>query len=233
MNNSMGGNRSVRKLLLIGLLLLSTITGCDSERLEKAKAIMAQDESAQGIQIAVLFDNSISYKPFIEDTLLQVKGVFQHMAAKYPEAEVSLIMVDTKANIIYSGLSKDLQRAYDDLADRLRNETAKFTNLTDAVNKSLYFLEKGKAHRKLLLIFSDMKHSLPDYYPQDIEVVPPPPDFPWDGLKGVEVYIFYVPYKEWREWEKVVNGKGAIITAKLPEQLKTLKAAQIIFKDED
>jgi hypothetical protein len=221
----------VRKILILGIILLS-LTACDSERLEKAKAIMAQDESAQDIQIAVLFDNSISYKPFIEDTLLQVKAVFQHMAAKYPQAEVTLIMVDTKANIIYSGLSKDLQRAYDDLADRLRNETAKFTNLTDAVNKALYFLEKGKAHRKALLIFSDMKHSMPDYYPKDIEVVPPPPDFPWDALKGVETYAFYVPYKEWRLWEKTLNEKGAIITAKLPEELKTLKVTQIIFKED-
>ncbi|MEM7828190.1 MAG: VWA domain-containing protein [Candidatus Aenigmatarchaeota archaeon] len=222
----------MRKILIITGIILLSLTACDSERLEKAKTMMAQDESTQDIQIAILFDNSISYKPHIEDTLLQVKGVFQYMAAKYPGAETSIIMVDTKANIIYSGLSKDLQRAYDDLVDKLRNETTQFTNLTDAVNKALYFLEKGKAHRKVMLIFSDMKHSMPDYYPQDIEVVPPPPDFPLDGLKGVETYAFYVPYKEWRLWRKTLDEKGVIITAKLPEELKSLKVTQIIFKED-
>ncbi|MEK6689959.1 MAG: hypothetical protein AABY78_01490 [Nitrospirota bacterium] len=222
----------MRKILILGTILLS-LTACDSERLKKAKAIMAQDESLQDIQVVILFDNSISYKPFIEDTLVQVKGVFQHVAAKYPEAEVSLVMIDTKATIIYSGLSRDLQRAYDDLSNRLRNETAMFTNLTDAVNKALYFLGKAKSRKKVLLVFSDMKHSMPDYFPQDIEVVPPPSDFPWDGLKGVETYAFYVPYKEWREWGKVLNEKGLKITVKLPEELKTAKVTQIIFKEEE
>lgn len=222
----------MRKILILGIILLS-LTACDSERLKKAKAIMAQDESLQDIQVVILFDNSISYKPFIENTLVQVKGVFQHMAAKYPESEVSLVMIDTKATIIYSGLSRDLQKAYDDLSNRLRNETASFTNLTDAVNKALYFLGKAKSRKKVLLVFSDMKHSMPDYFPQDIEVVPPPSDFPWDGLKGVETYAFYVPYKEWREWGKVLNEKGLTITVKLPEELKTAKVTQIIFKEEE
>jgi hypothetical protein len=231
--NKKGVNMRVRRLI-VAITALLTLTACDKEKMERAKAALSRDESIPEIQMAVLFDNSISYKAFIEPTLSQVKGVFQHMAAKYPEAEVGLIMIDTKATIIYSGPSKDLQRAYDDLSDKLRHETSKFTNLIDAVEKGLYFLEKARARRKVMVVFSDLKHSLPDYYPQDMEVVPPPPGFPWEKIKeaGVEMYAFYVPYREWREWGKVMEKTGGRIAAKLPEELKTVKAAEILFKED-
>lgn len=73
------------RVFTAALMMLLALTACDRERIEKAKATLSQDESMQEIQMAILFDNSISYKMFIEPTLHQVKGVFQHMAAKYPE----------------------------------------------------------------------------------------------------------------------------------------------------
>lgn len=220
----------MRKLIIASLLLL-IITGCDKERFEKAKAIMEQ-ESLEGIQVVLLFDNSISYKPFIEKTLVQVRDVFRYLATQYPGSRASLILIDSKATIIWSGLSQDLQKPYDELKDILQKKTSKFTNLIEAINKALYFLEETKAERKVLLIFSDMKHSTPGYYPLDTEVVPPPHEFPWQELNGVEIYAFFVPYKEWSQWKMVMGQKGVKIKGFLPEELKTVRAVQIIFKED-
>ncbi|MDI6891203.1 MAG: VWA domain-containing protein [Thermodesulfovibrionales bacterium] len=221
----------MRKILLAGMILLLSLTACDREKLEKARAIMKQ-ESMEEVQVAVLFDNSLSYKPFIDDTLIQVRDVFRYLAATYPEANTTLIMIDKNAKIIWSGLSRDLQKPYDELKNILKNKTSKYTNLIDAVNKAVYFLNKEKANRQILIIFSDMKHSMPDYHPRDYEVVPPPEDYPWEGLKGIETYAFFVPYKEWHEWVKVMDQKGVKIKGFLPEELKTAKAVQIVFEEE-
>lgn len=221
----------MKKITIAILISLLFTSACDKERIEKAKAIMEQD-SLQEVQLVVLFDNSLSYKPFIKETLIQVRDVFRFLATKYPEANTTLIMIDYKANIVWSGLSKDLQRPYEELKNILENETSQYTNLTDAVNKTIYFLEKEKANRKILLIFSDLKHSMPDYHPRDSEVVPPPKDFPWDKLKNIETYAFFVPFKEWQEWKKVTGEKGLKIKGFLPEELKTVKAVQIVFEEE-
>jgi hypothetical protein len=226
----MGGGK-MRKIVIVLILILTILIGCKKEKMERAKEMMKQG-ALEEVRTCVLFDNSLSYKPYISDTLIQVRDLFRYLAEKYPESNTTLIMIDKEAKIIWSGASKDLQRAYDELKETLRHGTSRFTNLTDAVNKALYFLNKEKAGRKILLIFSDMKHSMPNYYPKDQKVVPPPENFPWERLKDVEIYVFYVPYEEWQEWQKVIANKEVKIKSFHPEELKTLKAFQVVFGEE-
>jgi hypothetical protein len=226
----MGGFK-MKKVAIALILILTILTGCKKERIERATEIMKQ-EALEEVRTCVLFDNSLSYKPYISDTLIQVRDIFRYLAEKYPKTNTALIMIDKEAKIIWSGASEDLQRPYDELKETLRRETSRFTNLTDAVNKALYFLNKEKARRKILLIFSDMKHSMPNYYPNDQKVVPPPENFPWERLKDIEIYVFYVPYEEWQEWQKVIANKEVKIKGFLPEELKTLKAFQVVFEEE-
>ncbi len=80
-----------------------------------------------------------------------------------------------------------------------------------------------------------MKASTPEYHPKDEQVVPPPPDFPWDELKGnnIETYAFFVPFKEWKIWIPAMKEKGVLIKETLPEGLKTTKVTDIIFPEEE
>lgn len=229
----------MRNILLIATLIAILFSAaCKQENLQKAKEMLAEDEGIPELQVSVLFDNSISYKGYVEKTLDNVKKIFQYLASKYGNDEnikVSLILIDTEAKIIFNGKARDLQRAYDDVANELRNGQTQFTDLTNAVNRALYFLREGKAKRKVIMLFTDMKASKPDYHPGDEKTVPPPPDFPWNELKTekVEVYSFFVPYDEWQTWMPVVSEKGVQIIAKLPEEMKTESAYKLVFKEEE
>lgn len=221
--------------IFIGFIILA---GCKQENIEKAKGALNMDESRPDIQVSVLFDNSKSYKEYVGSTLDNVKKIFQYLASKYSDDErikVSLILIDTNASIIFNGKAKDLQRPYDDVAHRLKDGQSRFTNLSDAVNKAIYFLREGKAKRKIMILFTDMKASTPDYYPKDEVVVPPPKDFPWKELKTeqIETYAFFVPYKEWQLWMPLVKENGVSIKAKLPEEMKTETAFKLIFTEEE
>lgn len=222
-------------LLLAGILLI--LPGCSKENREKAKEQMKADESRPEIQVSVLFDNSLSYKEYVNDTLVNVKKVFQYLASKYGSDEkikISLILIDSNATIIYNGKAKDLQRPYDDVEKILKTGQSKYTDLSGAVNRALYFFKEGNAKRKVILLFTDMKASTPKYHPKDDEVVPPPPDFPWQELKNekVEIFAFFVPYKERILWQPVSAEKGVNINALLPEEMKTETAYKLVFKEE-
>ncbi|MBI4691202.1 MAG: VWA domain-containing protein, partial [Nitrospirae bacterium] len=220
------------------LIIMLFSGACKQGNLQKAKEMLAEDEGRPEIQVSVLFDNSISYKDYVEKTLDNVKKVFQYLASKYGNDEnvkVSLILIDTEAKIVFNGKTRDLQRAYDDVANELRSGQTQFTDLTNAVNRALYFLSEGKAKRKVIMMFTDMKASKPDYHPKDEKTVPPPPDFPWDELKAenVEIYAFFVPYEERKLWKPVTEEKGVRIIAKLPEEMKTESAYNLVFKEEE
>lgn len=217
---------------IVSLAMVLVVSSCDQANLEKAKEIMKED-SRQNIQVAVLFDNSISYKPHIDKTLDQVKDIFRLLANDYPETNTSLVMVDHQATIIWRGLSKDLQTPYDELADLLTAKTSKFTNLSDAVGKACYLLKNSENDRKIILVFSDLKHSMPDYHPADEEIIPPPDDFPWTELRGIEIFAFYVPYRELKAWKTAGVKNGISLSGFLPEEMKTAKAAEIIFGKEE
>jgi hypothetical protein len=228
----------MKKLLSLTIVLMLLLTGCNRENLVKAKESMAKNENGPEIQVSILFDNSLSYQAFVSDTLSQVKKLFQYLVSQYSEDEtirVSLILIDTKASIIFNGKVRDLQRAYEDVTRVLKEGQTRYTNLTDAVNRSLYFFEEGQAKRKILMVFSDLKASTPDYYPQDAKVVPPPKDFPWARLQKaqVETYAFYVPYEEWQTWMPVVKEKGVRLIAKLPEEMKTESAYKLLIADHE
>ena len=220
-------------IVVISMLFL----GCKQENLENARKALSEDENKPEIAVSVLFDNSISYKGYVEDTLNNVKKIFQYLASKYSSDEnmkVSLILIDSDAKIIFNGKPRDLQRAYDDVANILKTGQTKFTNLSGAVNRAIYFLRESNASRKVIVMFTDMKASTPNFHPKDEKVVPPPPDFPWDELKKeeIEIFSFFVPYEEWKVWIPVVEEKGVEITAKLPEEMKTESAYKIVFKEE-
>lgn len=222
---------------LFALLIVILFLGCKAENLEKAKAVLSEDESIPEIQVSILFDNSISYKKYVDNTLENVKKLFQYLASEYGNDEkiaVSLILVDTNATIIFNGKAVHLQRAYDDVSNILKNGQSKYTDLSKAINRSIYFLQKNKARRKMVVMFTDMKASTPKYHPGNEPVVPPPPDFPWDELKksGIEIYAFFVPLDEWMLWEKLSNEKGVKINVKLPEEMKTESAYNLIFGEE-
>lgn len=222
-------------LLIVAVSILAL--GCNQENLANARKVLSEDENKPEIAVSVLFDNSISYKKFVEDTLNNVKKIFQYLASKYGSDEnmkVSLILIDSDAKIIFNGKPRDLQRAYDDVATILKTGQTKFTNLSGAVNRAIYFLKESNAGRKVIVMFTDMKASTPNFHPKDEKVVPPPPDFPWDTLKSenIEIFSFYVPYDEWNAWMPVAEEKGVEITAKLPEEMKTESAHQIVFKEE-
>jgi hypothetical protein len=200
------GRNEMKRLFSFLLIISLTAMSCNRENVQKFKAALKEDDARPEIQVAVLFDNSISYKDYVLDTLNNVKKLFQFLVSKYGSDEnikVSLILIDSKASIIFNGKVRDLQRAFDDVEKTLKTGQSQFTDLSNAVNRALYFFTEGNAKRRVLIMFTDMKASTPNYHPRDEEVVPPPPDFPWDGLRNenVEAYAFFVPFKEWRLWQ--------------------------------
>lgn len=215
---------------LLCLAVAFSLPSCSRENLRKAKATLLQ-ESQQEMEVVILFDNSLSYKPYISQTLSQVLDVFKYLAKNHPQCSTSLVLIDQKATIIWSGTNKDLQKPYDELKRILQTETSPYTDLVGAVERGLYFLNKDNAAEKYLLIFSDMKHSTPSYYPSDKELVPPPAGFPWEEINRseVHVFVFFVPYTEWKAWSLLAKEKGVDIKGFLPEELKTKRAVQIVF----
>lgn len=221
-------------LVLSIIIMMLTFVACSKDNRDKAKEMMKEDETRPEIQVSILFDNSLSYKNYIDDTLINVKKVFQYLAANYnsnDDIKVSLILIDSEATIIFNGKAKDLQRPYDDVEKTLKTGQSNFTDLTGAVNRALYFFKEGNAKRKVMLLFTDMKASTPKYHPKDDEVVPPPREFPWDDLKKekIEIFAFFVPYKERVLWQPVTAEKGMIIKAMLPEEMKTESAYKLVF----
>jgi hypothetical protein len=226
------------KKVLIPVLIILALTGCTGKNVEEAKKVFAEDGAA--FQVIVLFDNSRSYKSYVDLTLKNVTRLFQHLAREDQGDEhlkTSLILIDTKASILFNGNARDLQAAYDKVAKALKDGQSDYTDLTEATQRALYFLKQGKAKRKIIVIFSDMKASTPKYYPTDKETVPPPPDFPWEELKKekIEVYAFCVPLPEWKLWEPVAGQKGLMITERVPEdqEIQAGNAYRVIFEKEE
>jgi hypothetical protein len=219
--------KSIYLIILVAILFSS----CGKENVRKAKAILFQEKDE--IRVVVLFDNSLSYKQYISPTLVQVRELFKHLAHDYPQCSTSLLLIDQKATI-WSGKNQSLQRAYDELKNLLQKETSRYTNLIDAVERGLYLLKKEEAEKYYLLIFSDLKHSTPSYFPQDKDLVPPPTNFPWEEIKKADanVFAFYVPFKEWKVWENVSRLMGVNIKGFLPEELKSVMVKDIVFGGE-
>jgi len=223
----------MRRLGVLAAVLLGTVllTSC-AANLEKAKQeLLAQEDTRPPVAVAVLFDNSASYRDWVEPTLSEVRLLFQCLAARHPEAGVSLVLVASEPQNIFSGKAARLQTAYDDLARILRHGRSPYTDLSMAVNHASYFLEKADPQRKVMIIFSDLKHSTPSYYPRDARTVPPPEDFPWDRVDDVDVFAVYAPFAEWRLWNEQVEARGlqATFQALLPEEMKATHVADAVL----
>lgn len=224
----------MRKTLLFAAVAIFLMAGggCRKENIEKFKAGMA-DEGAPEVAVSILFDNSLSYKTYVEETTKHVKWLFQYLAATHPEAKVSLVLLDSEAKGVFNGRAEDLQKPYDELVATLRNGRSSFTDISGGVERAAYYLSKEKARRKIMIIFSDMKASTPSFHPNDEPVVPPPPDFPWQKLKAgnIRTYAMFVPFEEWSQWADAVQANGDLISASLPEELKTAKVHEVVFPE--
>lgn len=227
------------KKVVIIVALMMALVACKGKNVEEARKIFTDDDAA-AFQVVVLFDNSLSYKSSVDLTLQNVTRLFQYLAKRDrgdEEIKTSLILIDSKASILFNGRAKDLQSAYDKVANVLKEGQSAYTDLTEATQRAIYFLKQTKAKRKILVIFSDMKASTPKYYPADKETVPPPPDFPWNELstEKIEVYAFCVPYAEWKLWEPVMSEKSFTITERVPEDqdITSGNAYKIIFAKEE
>mgnify|MGYP001198461715 CR=1 FL=1 len=216
------------------------ISGCSKERGEEAMKVLKQEDS-EDMHVAILFDNSKSFKPYIEDTLKTVEGLFNYLARKNREQgekiKICLILIDTEGTILYNGDIKNLLIAHEDLKKVLRDGQSKFTNLSTTTKKAIYFLNESKAKEKILIYFSDMKASTPSYFPVDSKTVAPPPDFPWKELllSKARTFVFFPPFEEWQLWLNEMKTYGIQMTAKFPQDVEVRKRQvyKTIFKDDE
>jgi hypothetical protein len=225
--------RFVASLALALVLLATVLTGC-AANIERAKQELAAEDPRPPVAVAVLFDNSRSYHEWIEPAVKQVVGLFERLAADYPEANVSLVLIASDAENIFSGEAGNLGTAWKDLQACVDAGRTPYTNLSGAVTHAAYFLEEANSQRRVMVIFSDMKHSMPGFYPQDAAEVPPPGDFPWGAVLGVDVYSVYVPFEEWLLWKTAIDPRGLKESFRglLPEQMKDKNIADIVFPDD-
>ncbi|MCL6580614.1 MAG: hypothetical protein K6U08_03225 [Firmicutes bacterium] len=226
------------KLSVVAVALLGAasvlVGGCLGNMQLARQELLAAEDTRPALAVAVLFDNSASFKDWTDTTLEEVRGLFAYLAREYPEANVSLILIASQAENLFSGPAAKLQTAYDDLRAKLQQGRSAFTNLSASVSRASFFLGEVDAKRKVCLIFSDLKHSTPTYYPNDAREVPPPKDFPWNAVRDMEVFAFYVPYEEWLLWKREVENQGLAdrFRGLLPEQMKAVHVTEVVFPDE-
>ncbi|MCW2279364.1 VWA domain-containing protein [Heliophilum fasciatum] len=219
-------------------LLMSLLTGCNGENLEKAQGEMMRNETTKPPAVCVLFDNSPSFQDYAESSLTEIKMVFQVLARQYPDSTVSLVLINEEPVNVFSGEAKRLDIAYQELSQVVNGDRSHASNLSAAVHNGSYFLQNADAGRRIMLIFSDMQHTVPDYYPNGSPDgrVPVPEAFPWDDIKDMEVYAVHVSFNEWELWQQEIakRNMGEHFRPLFPEQMKANHVVNVVFpKTED
>jgi len=161
-------------------------------------------------RIAVVVDQTGSFKPHLLDAARLVKGFIRENALQ-GEAEVYLIVLDRAPRAAKRfGSAELLNKTDQELLDSMSEPTdLDGTDVVTALKEALARLQADngtEVSRRSMLVFSDM---IVDRQTQPVMVFRPLEEFSWNELRGVDCRFYFVDTKLRTTVTSLVTAAGA------------------------
>lgn len=164
-----------------------------------SNAVHAESRDAR---VILLFDVSGSFKKFHEKAWDRIDRDMKRF--RRSGDDLVIIRLDGKPEIVFDGKMELIKKARTEFSALSQLSNGCCTDVSGALNLAAFRLSQAPvpAH-KIVWIVSDMIHE-----PKGRPVLPPEDSINWDGLKGAEVRIYFIPPAQAMTWSAIFQKHG-------------------------